>query len=751
MLRSSPDGTGFAITVEVIPNGCEQSSNRIGPLCKKEDVNSISSRCLILFRVGLTTFLRISALLLLSLSLIACGSGSSTSTPSPKGPNPESKQSVVSEIRIAPNSATLFLEGTQQFTATALDEEGQAVQEIELVWATDDPEIAQVSSRGMVEGLNEGEAILTASFGEKVSNRATIKVVQRTSTKSPIFSVEVASESEALIVGVPAQFAAIAKDEAGNSIPEVTFTWSSSKPEIVSIDQSGLATPLAPGNSTITAMADDGKSQSMAVTVSTRNAPPTAQMTTSTTSGIVPLTVTFDATKSSDRDGSILSYSWSFGDGSPPVNGAITSHTYQTAGEYTAKLVVTDNQEATSIASAPITVNSPPAPPAPPGTGWKPEGIDGDLFGVHFVSASEGWTVGLNQVIAHTTDGGVSWTVQNNFVFNGTSPPSQARVDFYDVFFVNAQTGWAVGWPQAIFKTTDGGASWVEQHLVRNYWQLDQSGQLQRTTWCESWNEEAQSCSKKRGVYLRKVQFADSDHGWSVGRFGFIFKTDNGGATWRTIPQNSTVRPLPAPCVYPSWHSKAGQPRPEVVSYNPHLFTLDVISPNEVWIGGGSEGDEPCATGWLRMLGHTTDGGQTWRSFYEAETGGQLEGNGRIFDMKFSRNANGSAGATGWAVGGNGTVRSNVLQTTDGGQTWHQARAASSYGKAYYGIAFLPPSRIWLAGWGGLILHSQDGGVSWQRQTIGTSGQLRRLYFFDDHNGWIAGQGQVFRTASGGN
>ncbi|MDC4227656.1 MAG: YCF48-related protein [Candidatus Manganitrophus sp.] len=238
--------------------------------------------------------------------------------------------------------------------------------------------------------------------------------------------------------------------------------------------------------------------------------------------------------------------------------------------------------------------------------------MNGDLFGVHFASASEGWAVGIDEVIAHTTDGGTTWALQKNLVFKGSPAPTAARIDFYDVFFTNARTGWAVGWPEAIFKTTDGGATWVEQHLNRVPWgdrtgdgPWDQARLVHDLEQCDD-----RPVPRNTASYLRKVEFVDSQHGWTVGRFGYIFKTNDGGTTWQAIPQNSTVRPLPAPCFYPAGHSQAGQARPEVVSFNPHLFTLDVISPNEVWIGGGSEGDEPCDTGWLRMIGHTTDGGQ---------------------------------------------------------------------------------------------------------------------------------------------
>jgi PKD repeat protein len=72
--------------------------------------------------------------------------------------------------------------------------------------------------------------------------------------------------------------------------------------------------------------------------------------------------VTFDASASSDPDGSIVGYSWDFGDGSR-ATGVNVSHAYQSVGEYRVVLTVTDDQGATGSASATINVvgvNSPP-------------------------------------------------------------------------------------------------------------------------------------------------------------------------------------------------------------------------------------------------------------------------------------------------------------------------------------------------------------------------------------------------------
>lgn len=70
-------------------------------------------------------------------------------------------------------------------------------------------------------------------------------------------------------------------------------------------------------------------------------AAPVASFTATPTSGTAPLAVSFDASLSSDSDGSISSYAWNFGDGAT-ASGVGATHSYTSAGTFTSTLTVTD-------------------------------------------------------------------------------------------------------------------------------------------------------------------------------------------------------------------------------------------------------------------------------------------------------------------------------------------------------------------------------------------------------------------------
>ena len=90
------------------------------------------------------------------------------------------------------------------------------------------------------------------------------------------------------------------------------------------------------------------------------NQAPNASVTASATDVETGESIDFDASASSDPDGSIASYEWDFdGDGTTDATGAQASHAFQSAGTYQVNLTVTDDAGATASAQQTISVSEP--------------------------------------------------------------------------------------------------------------------------------------------------------------------------------------------------------------------------------------------------------------------------------------------------------------------------------------------------------------------------------------------------------
>jgi hypothetical protein len=89
------------------------------------------------------------------------------------------------------------------------------------------------------------------------------------------------------------------------------------------------------------------------------NDPPTAEYSISPADPTPGETISFDGSLSSDPDGSIVSYEWDWtNDGTIDDTGVNPSHSYGSEGDYTARLVVTDDEGATSTYTNTVPVQS---------------------------------------------------------------------------------------------------------------------------------------------------------------------------------------------------------------------------------------------------------------------------------------------------------------------------------------------------------------------------------------------------------
>ena len=96
------------------------------------------------------------------------------------------------------------------------------------------------------------------------------------------------------------------------------------------------------------------------------NAPPAATFSYTPLNPVENDTITFDASSSSDSDGSIVSYEWDFGDGAM-ATGVSATHSYSSPGKYKVTLTVRDNDGEQKSIYKYITVseagsNTPPVP-----------------------------------------------------------------------------------------------------------------------------------------------------------------------------------------------------------------------------------------------------------------------------------------------------------------------------------------------------------------------------------------------------
>ena len=156
------------------------------------------------------------------------------------------------------------------------------------------------------------------------------------------------------------------------------------------------------------------------------------------------------------------------------------------------------------------------------------------IYDMDFLDASTGWAVGIGGTILKTTDGGENWASQN----------SGTNFNLWGVDFVDANHGWAVGDYGTVLHTSDGGETWGTQSVPSPaYPQLTDvsfanggtgiivgAGYGYYTTnGGASWTK---TVSINTNHWLASVQMSSATTAVAVGSSGVIYKTTDAGATW---------------------------------------------------------------------------------------------------------------------------------------------------------------------------------------------------------------------------
>lgn len=228
------------------------------------------------------------------------------------------------------------------------------------------------------------------------------------------------------------------------------------------------------------------------------------------------------------------------------------------------------------------------------------------------------------------------------------------------------------------------------------------------------------------------VSFVDALTGTAVGESGTILRTTNGGATWTSQISSATDLLLAVTFANTNTGSVVGSRGTILRTTNDGATWTSQMSgtTNDLWGVSFVDANKGIVVGWGSLL-RTSNGGLTWT---------QASGINELLTGVSMVNGN-IATATGF-----GGV---ILRTTDGGITWNYQGSGT---KAWLtGVSFIDANTGTVVGKEGTILRTTNGGATWIKQSSGTSNWLYRVSFVDASNGTIIGDnGTILRTTNGG-
>jgi uncharacterized protein YjdB len=157
----------------------------------------------------------------------------------------------VTSVAVSPSSATLVVGQTLELEAQPRDAGGHGLSGRAVTWSSNRPDIAAVTSSGIVAAVSAGSATVTA-LSEGRSGTAMITVNAPTVNR-----VEVTPATAAINIGGSFRLTATVYDTRGNVIPAAQVAWSSSDTRIAIVDNTGRVSAVRPGSVVVTATSGD--------------------------------------------------------------------------------------------------------------------------------------------------------------------------------------------------------------------------------------------------------------------------------------------------------------------------------------------------------------------------------------------------------------------------------------------------------------------------------------------------------------
>ncbi len=240
--------------------------------------------------------------------------------------------------------------------------------------------------------------------------------------------------------------------------------------------------------------------------------------------------------------------------------------------------------------------------------------------------------------------------------------------------FINNDTGFIADTEGRIFRTTNGGANWLE--VAHNSTPI-----------------------------FADISFGDQSKGYVAGSNNIIMITNDGGATWTTEILDAgpsegytSVHAFDANLAFVSgtvntWKTTDGGAN-WTHAANQNAGNSVYFASNMIGYGCGGN-----------LITKSTDQGNSWTVVHTTT------GNDYLWRVRFINTMEGIA------VGDNGTI----LKTIDGGASWQSKPSGTT--ERLYDIEYITGTILYAAGQGNTVIKSVDGGETWHDDPVNVSNE----------------------------
>ena len=170
------------------------------------------------------------------------------------------KQRMATSISLNKSSANLYTNETLQLSATVLPSNAD---DKTVTWSSSNPNVATVSSSGLVTSISAGNAVITARTADGSNLSATCSII----VKQLATSISLNGTSATIYTGNTLQLNATVLPST-TSNPSVT--WTSSNTSIATVSSTGLVTAKSTGDVVITAKTTDGSNLSATCSITVK-------------------------------------------------------------------------------------------------------------------------------------------------------------------------------------------------------------------------------------------------------------------------------------------------------------------------------------------------------------------------------------------------------------------------------------------------------------------------------------------------